>query len=188
MHAKKEQGIDIPIEDEEKHIETDESVNNDEIKDSRSEDEQEEPDYLDQLKRLQAEFANYRKRTEKEWSMVFVRAKADMAEKLLPVLDDFERLTDHHEEDKTAPMDGVLLIKQKLEKTLQNEGLERIEALNQPFNTDFHEAVGVEEVDEELEDMVVADWQKGYKLGDVLIRPSRVKVGRCTNNQQVNKL
>ncbi len=173
-----DEGINIPIEDENKE-------NSEKLEDSEDvqpQEEEKEPDYLDQLKRLQAEFANYRKRTEKEWSLVFIRAKADMAEKLLPVLDDFERLTNHHEDDKTAPMDGVLLIKQKLEKALQNEGLERIEALNQPFNTDFHEAVGVEEVDEELEDMVIAEWQRGYKFGDVLIRPSRVKVGRCTSN------
>ena len=176
---RQEERIEIPIESEEDL--NDQSQNDEEAEAGGSEEkgENEKHDYLDQLQRLQAEFANYRKRTEKEWSMVFTRAKADMAAKLLQVLDDFDRLTNHHELDETAPMEGVLLIQQKMKKILQDEGVEMIEALDKPFDPEIHEAVSVEETDEDKDDMVVAEWQKGYKIGDILLRPSRVKVGRC---------
>lgn len=135
--------------------------------------------YLEQLQRLQAEFQNYRKRTEKERAETYQLAKGDLILNLLTVLDDLERMSLHHEENGMNG-EGVQLILQKMKKILTDEGLEVIETANQPFNPECHEAVGVEETGREQDGMVVEEWQKGYKFKERLLRPSRVKVGQYT--------
>lgn len=132
----------------------------------------------DQLQRLQAEFSNYKRRTEKEWAGVLARAKGDMALKLLPVLDDFERLLDHHAEDVQVDREGVHLIVQKMIKAMTEEGLEVVAAVGQAFDPELHQAIALEDVDADQDEMVIEQWQKGYRLGGRLLRPSQVKVGR----------
>jgi len=132
----------------------------------------------DQLQRLQAEFSNYKRRTEKEWAGVLARAKGDFALKLLPALDDFERLLSHHEADAHVDRKGVMLIVQKIEKAMTDEGLEHIPAMGESFDPEIHQAIAVESVAIDQDDTVVQEWQKGYRFSGRLLRPSQVKVGR----------
>jgi len=135
-------------------------------------------EYLDHLQRLQSEFSNYKKRVDKEREELFSTAKGELVLKLLPVLDDLERMLDHYEEYGECNCDAVKLIYQNLVKILTDEGLEKIAAVGEQFDPEFHEAVGVEETDSEQEDLVLEEWQKGYLFGGKLLRPSRVKVGK----------
>lgn len=134
--------------------------------------------YVEQLQRLQAEFSNYRKRVEKERESLFSTAKGELVVKLLPVLDDFERMLNHHQNGNSCSVDGVRMIYQNLKKLLMEEGLEEIPSVGEAFDPEFHEAVGVEETEADQDGMVLEDWQKGYRFGGRLLRPSRVKVGR----------
>jgi molecular chaperone GrpE len=135
-------------------------------------------EYLDQLKRLQAEFSNYRKRMEKEKESLRDWLHGQMLLDLLPILDDLERLLKSHESDNQIDIDGVRLIQQKFQKTLKDRGLQEIETVGREFNPELHEAVGVEMTDPDMAGMVLEEWQKGYKIGERLLRPSRVKVGK----------
>jgi molecular chaperone GrpE len=135
--------------------------------------------YVEQLQRLQAEFDNYRRRVDRERETMYAMAKADLIQKILPVVDDLERMLNHHQEGEHRT-EGVRLIYKNLTKILTEEGLEEVPSLGMPFNPDVHEAVGVEETDEEQDGMVVEEWQKGYRFGNRLLRPSRVKVGKHT--------
>jgi molecular chaperone GrpE len=134
-------------------------------------------EYLNHLQRLQAEFQNYRKRVEKERDQLHAFAQRGMILKLLPVMDDIELLLAHHPEG-IEDMEPVRFIVQKLLKVLTDSGVEPISSKGEPFDPSLHEAVGVEPVGEEMADRVVEEWQKGYRLGDTLLRPSRVKVGQ----------
>lgn len=131
----------------------------------------------DQLLRLQAEFQNYRKRVERERIQMYDLARGEVTGLLLAVLDDFENLEAHHPEGQ-VDVEGVRLIHQKLQKILADQGLEKIEALNQPFDPHLHEALGVEETGKDKDGIVVEEWQKGYRFGDRILRHSRVKVGQ----------
>jgi molecular chaperone GrpE len=138
----------------------------------------EESKSADQLIRLQAEFLNYKRRVEKEKDEIGSFSKGNLVLSILPVVDDFERLIDHHAKDETVILESVRLIYQKLIKTLKDEGLEPIESSGEDFNPETHEALSVQEVDADQDGKVVGEWQKGYRFKDRLIRPSRVKVGK----------
>jgi molecular chaperone GrpE len=146
---------------------------------SESNTEMQEAEYIGQLQRLQAEFRNYKKRIEKEWADVSLRAKSDFIRKLLPVVDDFERLLDHHDQELSC-VEGVQLIYQKLYKILTDEGLEHIEAVGEEFDSAFHEAVDVQETGEDQDGTVLEEWETGYTFAGRMIRPSRVRVGKYT--------
>lgn len=136
--------------------------------------------YLDQLLRLQAEFQNYKRRTEKEWAEASIRAKGDLVKKLLPILDDFQRMLKHHGGEPCS-VEGVQLIYQKMMKILDDEGLEQIEAVGREFDPDFHEAIGVHQVSEDQDGMIAEEWEPGYHFSGKLLRPSKVRVGRHTS-------
>ncbi len=162
--------IQIPVEVADNEPETDEK--------HKQEDTPGSEDYLSHLQRLQAEFANYKRRTEKEKESLAAFVKGNLITQLLPVLDDFNLLIQHHP-DSDCPVDAVKMILQKLNKILTDEGLETIEALHQPFDPDIHEALAVGEVEDETADgSVLEEWQKGYRFHGNLLRPSRVKVAR----------
>lgn len=137
-------------------------------------------EYIEQLKRLQAEFTNYRNRTEKEWASVRDNSKRDLINRLLPIIDDFYRLIEHHTDDAAIEMNGIILMYKNLMKILLEEGLEEIKALGEIFNPEVHEAVGVLDAPENQDDVVLEEWQKGYQFKGKLLRPSRVNVGRFT--------
>ncbi len=137
----------------------------------------EKSDLLDKLLRKQAEFENFRKRGEREMQDAYVRARADLVGDLLPVLDNFA-LALQHADAATAEAirEGVHLINKQLVDTLGRLGLEAIDAVGQQFDPELHEAVMTEQRDD-LPDHAIAEvLQRGYKLGDKLLRPARVKV------------
>jgi molecular chaperone GrpE len=135
-------------------------------------------EYLDHLQRLKAEFDNYRKRVEKERETLYTQAKTDMIRNLLSVMDDLERMLNHHRDDSPCPTEGIRLIYQNFRKVLTSEGLEEIKAINEDFNPELHEAVSVEETSLDLDGKVLEEWQKGYCVAGKLVRPSKVKVGK----------
>lgn len=132
----------------------------------------------DRLQRNMAEFDNYRKRTEKEKSAMFEIGARDIIEKILPVVDKFERgLAAVPEEDKGTPFaEGMEKIYKQLMKTLEDTGVKPIEAVGQPFDPNFHNAV-MHIDDESLgENTVAMELQKGYTYRDTVVRHSMVQV------------
>ena len=133
-------------------------------------------DYLDSWKRAQADFINYKRRADQEKMEMGVYANTQLILSLLPVLDDFERAVDSLT-PKLARMDwvhGVRLVERKLRTTLEAQGLSPIKAVGEAFDPNLHEAV----MHVKGEDgKVVQELQKGYRLHDKILRPSKVAVG-----------
>ncbi|BDZ77159.1 hypothetical protein Lac1_13420 [Claveliimonas bilis] len=132
----------------------------------------------DKLTRQMAEFDNFRKRTEKEKSQMYEVGAKDIIEKILPVVDNFERgLAAVAEEDKEHPfMQGMDKVYKQLMTTLDEIGVKPIEAVGQEFNPDFHNAVMHVENENFGENMVAEEFQKGYTYRDSVVRHSMVKV------------
>ena len=135
-------------------------------------------DLTDKLTRQMAEFDNYRKRTEKEKSAMYEIGAKDIVEKILPVVDNFERgLQSVAEENKEDPfVQGMDKIYKQLMITLEGIGVKPIEAVGQEFNPDFHNAVMHIEDEEAGENVVVEEFQKGYMYRESVVRHSMVKV------------
>ncbi len=139
--------------------------------------EAERDDYLDQLRRLAAEFDNYRKRVARDQESVVARAHERLMKALLPVLDDLERALVAAEEHEEAKLhEGVGLVARELRKALEREGLEEIETAG-AFDPHVHEAL-LSQPSELDEGSVVEVLQKGYRLGDRVLRPARVVVSQ----------
>ena len=132
----------------------------------------------DKVKRQLAEFENFRNRTEKEKSRMYEFGARDVIEKMLPVVDNFERgLAAIPEEEKDGPVaSGMEMIYKQIMTTLEGLGVTPIEALNKPFDPNFHNAVMHVEDDEVEESTVVEEFQKGYIYKEHVIRYSMVKV------------
>lgn len=131
----------------------------------------------DRLKRTMAEFDNFRKRTEKEKVTMYEIGAKDIVEKILPVVDNFERgLSSVQEEEKTAFTDGMDKIYKQFIKTLEEVGVKPIEAVGKPFDPDFHNAVMHVEDENLDENTIVEEFQKGYLYRDSVVRHSMVKV------------
>lgn len=137
-------------------------------------------EYLDNWRRAAADFSNYKKRAEKDSSEMSKYLNAVLIQRLLPILDDFDRA------GQTIPdnlrgltwIDGVMLIARKMQMIMEAEGLKTIAALNKPFDPNMHEAVIHEETDQHEDGTVIAELQKGYKLNDRVLRPTMVKVAK----------
>lgn len=151
----------------------------DEVELKNSELEAQCADLNDKYIRLFSEFDNYRKRAAKERTELFKTASEDIIKKMLPVLDDFERaLQTMEKSDNKADFEGVTLIYNKLKTTLQQNGLEEIQAMDTDFDTDEHEALTTAPAPDESKKGKVLDViQKGYKLNGKVIRYARVVVG-----------
>ena len=132
----------------------------------------------DKLTRQMAEFDNFRKRSEKEKSQMYEIGAKDIIEKILPVVDNFERGLDSiPEEEKGSPFaEGMEKIYKQLMTTLDSLGVKPIKAVGQEFNPDFHNAVMHVEDEEAGENIVVEEFQKGYTYKDFVVRHSMVKV------------
>ncbi|MDH7486276.1 MAG: nucleotide exchange factor GrpE [Anaerolineae bacterium] len=137
-------------------------------------------EYLDQWRRSAAQFSNYKKRVEREQSEFTKLANAALISRLLPILDDFERAfeTMPHNLSGLTWIEGLALIHRKLQMTLAQEGLEVIETEGQFFDPQFHEAVTYEDAEGFEEGQIIGELQKGYKLGERVLRPSMVRVAR----------
>lgn len=125
--------------------------------------------------RTLAEYDNYRKRTIKEKESIYPEAKAVVVEKFLPVLDNFQRAIDSAE-NKDAFYEGVVMLKKQMDEVLGALGVEEIKAVGEEFNPEFHNAVMHVEDEEAGENIIMEEFQKGYKIGDRVIRHSMVKV------------
>ena len=137
--------------------------------------EQQIEELTDRLKRNMAEFDNFRKRTEKEKSSMYIIGAKDIVEKILPVVDNFERgLAQAPEDDAFA--DGMKMIYKQLISTLNDLGVQPIEAVGKEFDPNFHNAVMHVEDEEAGENIVVEEFQKGYTYKDFVVRHSMVKV------------
>ena len=132
----------------------------------------------DRLMRQMAEFDNFRKRTEKEKQQMYGIGAAEVVEKLLPVVDNFERgLAAMTEEEKeTSFAQGIEMIYKQLMTALSDLGVTAIEAVGQEFNPDFHNAVMHVEDEAVGENIVVEELQKGYTYKGFVVRHSMVKV------------
>ena len=132
----------------------------------------------DRLTRQMAEFDNFRKRTEKEKSQMYEIGAKDIIEKILPIVDNFERgLASMPEEEKATPFaEGMEKIYKQLMTTLESIDVKPIEAVGKEFNPDFHNAVMHVEDEEFGENIIAEEFQKGYMYRDSVVRHSMVKV------------
>ena len=132
-------------------------------------------DLLSRLQRLQADFVNYRKRSQREKAEMTTQGKVELCASLLPVIDNFERAL-KAEESESDFYKGVEMIYKQLLKTLSDQGIEEIIAEGEEFNPEFHEAIMRVEAEDEEEGTVVEVMQKGFVLEGRVIRPAMVKV------------
>ena len=132
----------------------------------------------DRLRRTMAEFDNFRKRTEKEKSAMYEIGAKSIVERILPVIDNFERGLSAPPADESAKafVDGMDMIYKQLLKTLEESGVKAIEAVGQEFDPNFHNAVMHVEDENVGENVIVEEFQKGYLYRDSVVRHSMVKV------------
>jgi len=160
--------------------EQDEALTVDDILDAEQTDEAAEAEHSDyetqllhDLKRLQAEYANYRRRTEEQRSIDIDRAKGEVARNMLPVLDDLERAAKHGDlEEGTA----FALVAEKMRAVAEKSGLVAYGEQGEVFDPQRHEAVFQQPVPEATESTVLEVVEVGYRLGDVELRPAKVVV------------
>ena len=131
----------------------------------------------DDLKRVAAEFENYRKRVARDQANLAARAHERLVKELLPVLDDLERALEAASEHEEAKLEeGVRLVQRELQKALGKEGLVEIET-NGTFDPHVHEAL-LSQPSEQHEGAILEVLQKGYRLGDRVLRPARVVISQ----------
>ncbi len=138
----------------------------------------EKAEFQDKFLRLYSEFDNYRKRTQKEKLDIIKTASENIILNLLPIIDDMERAIAFNEKnqmDDVSVKEGLTLILQKLKTMLKQKGLAEIKTENEPFSTDFHEAISTVPAEkEEDKGKILEEIQKGYTLNDKVIRFSKV--------------
>lgn len=171
----KEKNIkEVEITDEESIEETNETN----LEEKITQLEQEVVEFKDKLLRKAAEFENYKRRTENDQLNLLTFAAESFIQKLLPVIDDFERSLGHVDEaqDITAIKQGLKLIYDKLMKVLDEQGVKKIESVGNPFDVDFHEAL-LQRPDDSVEPhTVLEEMEKGYTYKDKVIRHAKVIV------------
>lgn len=144
-------------------------------KKKKDKSEQKVEELTDRLKRTMAEFDNFRKRTEKEKSSMYIIGAKEIVEKILPVVDNFERgLAQAQEGDAFA--DGMKMIYKQLTTTLDDLGVKPIEAVGKEFNPDFHNAVMQAPSEEYESGIITQELQRGYLYKDKVVRHSMVMV------------
>lgn len=147
-------------------------------------------DYLTRLRYLQADFDNYRKRTEREVKEVADFSTVRLMRKLLPVVDELELAVasagSSGAEGNGAILEGVTMVLKNLNGVLEGEGLKRIEAVGRPFNPEFHEAVERVEGRRAKSDTVVEEVRRGFLFRDRVLRPSMVKVELAAKSHDKN--
>jgi molecular chaperone GrpE len=128
--------------------------------------------------RAQADFDNFRRRTQKEKEELAKYASSKLIVELLPVIDNFERAFQAAEgsPEFESFSKGISMIFRQLESVLENEGLKAMNSVGEPFNPEYHQAIMQVESDEHEEGIVVEEVQKGYMLKDKVLRPAMVKV------------
>ena len=154
-----------------------EETPNDEAHAEKSEVEKLKEDYAgmyDKYVRLVAEFDNFKKRSVKEKADIYSAAKIDVIEKLLPVIDNLERAELYSEPEKV--LEGLQLIIKQFKEYLEKLDIHEIQAQDCEFNPELHNAVMHEDSEDAPQNTVIEVFQKGYTVGDKLLRPAMVKV------------
>jgi len=140
---------------------------------------QEKAELYDRMVRIQAEYENYKRRSLKERSEERKYKAQDLANELLPVLDNFERaLQVETNEGNKQLYEGISMVYNQFKEALATQGIEEIVAEGEPFDPNLHHAVMQVEDESKESNIVVEELQKGYKLNDRVIRPTMVKVNK----------
>ncbi len=140
---------------------------------------QQAEDFRAALQRERADFMNYKKRMERENDVLRTRVSGDVLAKFLPVIDDFERAWEAIPDAEKANewMKGFNLIHRKFQSLIESEGIVAINPLGEPFDPNYHEAIGADEPSEDIASgHVTAVLQKGYQHGERVLRPALVRV------------
>jgi molecular chaperone GrpE len=137
-------------------------------------------EYLEGWQRARADFANYKKRVERDQSQTYQNATASILKRYLSILDDLERALKTRPQDGegAAWSEGIELIYRKLLSILESEGIQRMEADGVQFDPNLHEAIMSEESDQHESGQIIEVLQQGYLLGDKVLRPAMVRVAR----------
>ena len=147
----------------------------------KQESERKAAEYLDRLKRLQAEMENVQKITRRQVQEVTLQASERLLTKLLPSLDALQQAVNAASGNSLLPDEtavGLRMLQKQLTEVLQSEGLEEIAAVGKPMDPELHEVVGYVESDQKPENIVVDEIRKGYTLNGKVIRPSLVVVSK----------
>jgi molecular chaperone GrpE len=128
--------------------------------------------------RALADFDNYRRRVERESQNTARSGKREIILSLLEVLDGFDRVFQHAEKNQSAPWEGVQAIHRKLLAVLQAQGIAAFESVGQKFDPALHEAIAAVEANGNPSGVIVEDLQHGYRWGDEVLRPARVRVAQ----------
>lgn len=139
-------------------------------------------DLQEQVKRIAAEFQNFRRRQEEEQKRVKVRLREEIIRSLLPILDHLERTMSAARQGQDNAFEGLMqgleLIDKDVKNIFSDHGLSAIEAQGQTFDPALHEAIMMEETEEYEDQTIILELQRGYRLNDRVLRPSLVKVAR----------
>lgn len=135
-------------------------------------------DAVERYARVVADFDNFKRRTQEERAELFDTARAEMALKLMPVIDNFDRAAEHVPENikKDSWYAGIEGIRKQFNDLLAELGIERIKSVGEPFDPNRHEAISHEPSDEHDKDIISQEFEAGYALGDSVIRPAKVNV------------
>ena len=167
----------IHSEENEEEVLEDEIIEeeDDSLEDEIDQTEQEIADLKNSLSRIQADFINFKNRTQKEKSQSIALANEGLILRLLPVIDDLERALEQ-ENCSNEFSEGIEMIYKNMIEILKGEGLEEVPGMGEPFDPNFHHAVVMEDSEELESNHVIEVLQKGYSLNNKVIRPSMVKV------------
>ncbi|MEX2144495.1 MAG: nucleotide exchange factor GrpE [Anaerolineales bacterium] len=150
------------------------------LEDKLAEVEAKAAENLEGWQRAQAEFANYKKRLAREQELQAAEIRGRVIKQYLDIVDDLERALRSHPQDGegAAWAEGIEIIYNKLQGTLGNEGLTRIDPLGQPFDPNLHEAVAQEESKDHASGVIIEVLRPGYLLAERVLRPAAVKVAK----------
>jgi molecular chaperone GrpE len=151
-----------------------------ELEKQLSASDREAEEYLDHLRRLKAEFENYKKRMVKERGQLINWAVEDLIKEFLPVLDDLERAINvaKSSQNFSSLLEGIQMVYNHFKNLLEKKGLQEIPAQGEEFDPNVHEAIMRIESDEHPDNIVVEEMRKGYMFKDRVLRPSMVKVNK----------
>jgi molecular chaperone GrpE len=137
-------------------------------------------EYLDGWQRALAEFANYKKRVDREQAQVYQAAAGNIIKRYLDILDDLERALKNRPQDGSGAVwaDGIELIYRKFKAVLESEGIKTMETEGQSFDPNLHEAISSEQSDSHESGQIIEVIQQGYLLGERVLRPALVRVAR----------
>ncbi|MCK4504141.1 MAG: nucleotide exchange factor GrpE [Candidatus Aegiribacteria sp.] len=160
------------------------------LSESEEKSELEKEQLRDRILRLQADFDNYRKRQIRDFKLLCTQGKKELIEELLAVLDNYsraEQLIDEGDHPLKEIAEGLIRTSGQLSDILRQEGLHPLDVeVNDPFDPNYHEAMLAEEIADLDRDIILEVFQKGYMLGDELLRPARVKVGKPIDHSSVS--